>query len=1786
EHIVPVDVAMSSPNYGFSPWRRRASSLSTQTQPTDDAQPTPINRPNRNSLPPNSDSLRQLSSSTGQREPIRSFIHGSVRDDVAPVDSAEYLRHVREDTAELASYLLSDKKSNQSPAFLSRRRSQQSQAQSLLPSEDDDADYGSETIHEVSEPPSPHNEIQPDDELPDEGPSILTSLLRKSPPQSRGASSPSPEPRVPEIETPALEQKRSRSSERQRRQRGSMGGEEAESTERTPLLGRVSSDGHGTNGRTTDDVEGQKPRPRRQWLNGLKTAGHNVEASLARTAKAATSPQIWNRKSLWANVVVAPVSCLPAVIVGLLLNVLDALSYGKTARQNSATQPTDDAQPTPINRPNRNSLPPNSDSLRQLSSSTGQREPIRSFIHGSVRGDLAPVDSAEYLRHVREDTAELASYLLSDKKSNQSPAFLSRRRSQQSQAQSLLPSEDDDADYGSETIHEVSEPPSPHNEIQPDDELPDEGPSILTSLLRKSPPQSRGASSPSPDPRVPEIETPALEQKRLRSRSRSRSRSSERQQRQRGSMGGEEAESTERTPLLGRVSSAGHGTNGHTTDDVEGQKPRPRRQWLNGLKSVGHNVEASLARTAKAATSPEIWNPLTFCVLMVGPMIIGFIPVMMVGTLIFDLGFELLLEAVWLPRKKLKLAEYLTVIVIVLIMGIYDFVIGIGTSRVPAVRASYNGDIVGSTVRRNPGQHRYLQQVRRQIYIVKLTGFLFFGTIVSVEEKIRALIEDDAFSESPIKFLILDLYHVSGLDYSAGEAFNTISRLLDNKGVVLVISGVDAETELGRNLRAVGLGSESVEVTMLPDLNSALESCENELLKTLYANQEELHAATRPNELAAQISTTIETPALEQKRLRSRSRSRSRSSERQQRQRGSMGGEEAESTERTPLLGRVSSAGHGTNGHTTDDVEGQKPRPRRQWLNGLKSVGHNVEASLARTAKAATSPEIWNRQSLWANVVVAPVSCLPAVIVGLLLNVLDALSYGMILFPLGKPIFAGLGSAGISIFYVSTIVSQLTFSAGSGFRGAVGSELIEVVPFFHNMAQTITDIVGEENPDAVIATTITAYAISSMVTGLVFYLMGKFNFGYMVGFIPRHILIGCIGGVGWFLVATGFEVSARMSGSLEYNLETLRKLFQHDTVLLWVIPLILAIVLFYGQAKVASKYFLPLYITAIPIIFYFFVTVIDTLDVDPLRDNGWIFEGPPADEPWWYFWTLYKFHLVRWEAILDTIPAMLALTFFGILHVPINVPALALQTGEDHADLDRELKLHGYSNFLSGCFGSIQNYLVYGDLLAAYKGQWTDIDLTGSLEPPRDLFIDVRVLKDAGEIQTEYGSITLTKNSQFYVIIIVLIMGIYDFVIGIGVGILLAFISLIFQTSRVPAVRASYNGDIVGSTVRRNPGQHRYLQQVRRQIYIVKLTGFLFFGTVVSVEEKIRALIEDDAFSESPIKFLILDLYHVSGLDYSAGEAFNTISRLLDNKGVVLVISGVDAETELGRNLRAVGLGSESVEVTMLPDLNSALESCENELLKTLYANQEELHAATRNTPTASLDVPVKADVSSALDGVFNSPRRNHLRTAAKNALTNTESQQTTRWQSFKEPLRLMLQIFQGLTEKNEDFWFRAVPYFQTTRWQSFKEPLRLMLQIFQGLTEKNEDFWFRAVPYFVRREFVAGSTLYRRGETASGFYLVEQGILRAEYDLPQGWLTESIVAGTTCGELPFFSETERTANVLVEGDCVAWLMDTEGWERLQKEEPDVARELLRISLKLTSERLSSITSYILTMAG
>ncbi|KAI9766069.1 MAG: hypothetical protein M1840_006776 [Geoglossum simile] len=870
--------------------------------------------------------------------------------------------------------------------------------------------------------------------------------------------------------------------------------------------------------------------------------------------------------------------------------------------------------------------------------------------------------------------------------------------------------------------------------------------------------------------------------------------------------------------------------------------------------------------------------------------------------------------------------------------------------------------------------------------------------------------------------------------------------------------------------------------------------------------------------------------------------------------------------ERTALLHKATAAQtEQTRLISARDLEDQAPsqngsRPRTQQL-----IARLISEGVSIVQRAA-SPKSWDRRAIWKRGFAEPISYIPSVVLGLLLNVLDALSYGMILFPLGQPIFANLGPDGISMFYVSCIVSQLVFSCGgSVFKGGIGSEMIEVVPFFHKMAFTILAQVGEDNPKSVIATTILSYSISSVVTGLVFFGMGACRLGSLIGFFPRHILVGCIGGVGWFLVATGLEVSARLNGNLEYNIPTLLKLLQLDTIFLWTVPLSLAVLLMVCQRWVKHTLFVPCYFMTIPAVFYFFVAAIPTLRLEKLRQTGWVFEMPTAGAPFYHFYTLYDFGAVDWKALVTTIPAMFALTFFGVLHVPINVPALGFSTGVDNVDVDRELIAHGVSNALSGFAGSIQNYLVYtnsllfirsggdsrtaGIMLAIGTGGiliigpaiigYIPIMVVGALI----FLLGIDLLREA--LYDTWGKVH--RLEYLTIVTIVVTMGAWDFVIGILVGILLACVSFVVQFSQKSAVRASYSGVEARSLVRRHPIHQRYLREAGRQIHVTKLAGYMFFGTIVSVENRIRALLEEDALQERPIRYLIIDLRHVTGIDFSAAEAFTRINRVCTVKNVKMIMCGVTQDGETGKGLRSVGLwGGDKDEVQFFEDLNSALEYCENELLKVFYSHRDALAQRNAQASAQYLDVPKQNTPAFTYDTTFSSPRKNLLHQAAADTLTE------------RDPIL-------------------------TLKWHNFKQPLPLILQSFQELTAKNEDFWFKACSFFVRKEHPSGSILFRRGDQPNGFYLLEEGILRAEYDLPQGKYYESIVAGTTCGELPFFSETSRTATVVAERDCIAWLMDDHSWRELQGQYPDVASELLRISLKLTSERMAAITSYVMT---
>lgn len=253
--------------------------------------------------------------------------------------------------------------------------------------------------------------------------------------------------------------------------------------------------------------------------------------------------------------------------------------------------------------------------------------------------------------------------------------------------------------------------------------------------------------------------------------------------------------------------------------------------------------------------------------------------------------------------------------------------------------------------------------------------------------------------------------------------------------------------------------------------------------------------------------------------------------------------------------------------------------------------------------------------------------------------------------------------------------------------------------------------------------------------------------------------------------------------------------------------------------------------------------------------------------------------------------------------------------------------------------------------------------------------------------------------------------------------------------------------------------------------------------------------------------------------------------------------------------MSSVGLFGDGNEVELFENLNQALEYCENDLLEALYHHQAQLgphhQPSTPQSQSRYLDVPVENKHKSSFPSelMFSSPRRHHLHQVASTTLDENVNSRSRAWHNYKQPLPLLLQIFEDLSENGEDFWFRAKRFFE-------------------------------------RKQFRSGMVLFSTGEVATGFYLVEEGILRADYDSPQGRYSELILAGRPCGELPFFSQTERTATVTAERDCIAWELNESHWAELQKSEPEIASEMLKISLKLTKERMDTVLGYVLTAAG
>jgi sulfate permease, SulP family len=174
------------------------------------------------------------------------------------------------------------------------------------------------------------------------------------------------------------------------------------------------------------------------------------------------------------------------------------------------------------------------------------------------------------------------------------------------------------------------------------------------------------------------------------------------------------------------------------------------------------------------------------------------------------------------------------------------------------------------------------------------------------------------------------------------------------------------------------------------------------------------------------------------------------------------------------------------------------------------------------------------------------------------------------------------------------------------------------------MAYMVLARLGNGDPEAVMATVITSYALSSILTGLIFLLLGALRLGDLVSFFPRSILLGCIGGVGVFLFLTGIEVSAGLDSSIGWGPETLERLVLPSTLVLWAIPLALAVSLLVIRKHLQHPIVMPAFFVTVVAIFYIVITLLPNVDLPRLRANGWVFMAPDAGVPFYNFYTYYS----------------------------------------------------------------------------------------------------------------------------------------------------------------------------------------------------------------------------------------------------------------------------------------------------------------------------------------------------------------------------------------------------------------------------------------------------------------------------------------------------------------------------------------------------------------------------------
>src|SRR4029079_17339380 len=137
------------------------------------------------------------------------------------------------------------------------------------------------------------------------------------------------------------------------------------------------------------------------------------------------------------------------------------------------------------------------------------------------------------------------------------------------------------------------------------------------------------------------------------------------------------------------------------------------------------------------------------------------------------------------------------------------------------------------------------------------------------------------------------------------------------------------------------------------------------------------------------------------------------------------------------------------------------------------------------------------------------------------------------------------------------------------------------------------------------------------------------------------------------------------------------------------------------------------------------------------------------------------------------------------------------------------------------------------------------------------------------------------------------------------------------------------------------------------QVQVLRVTGFVFFGSANNLLERVRRRLQ-----AGPLRFLVMDLRRVTGLDSSAAAAIRQVAYAAQAHGFELVVAG--ASERVRDRLALAGVVADEGVVRFEPDLDRGLQRCEDALLA--EAGPTDSHGgaapATGRAPTDARGAP------------------------------------------------------------------------------------------------------------------------------------------------------------------------------------------------------------------------------------